>query len=287
VIKTFIRKNSVAAYFALTFAISWGGVFGMVGPGGFPGTPEQFQKLLPIAVVAMIAGPSIAGLLLIGLVRGRAGFREFSSRLLKWRVGPRWYAEALLIAPALMMTVLFALSSFSREFLPGLVVSPIRAATIFSGLAIALGAGVFEELGWTGFAIPELRKRYGTLTTGIVMGVAWAAWHLLVGVWASGTVPGKLTLASYMLDPFLFLAIFRILMVWVYDCTDSLFVAILMHVSLTASARILGAPGIAGVPLMVFDLAWFMAVWGVISVIAAANGRKFSRGQILKAGAVS
>ena len=276
-IKAFIRKHSVTVYFALTFAISWGGVLGVLGPGGFPGTPEQFQTLLPIAVAAMIAGPSIAGLVLIGLVHGRAGFREFSSRLLKWRVSPRWYVVALLIAPALMMTVLLALSSFSRKFLPGIVVSPIRAASIFSGLAIALGAGIFEELGWTGFALPELRKRYGTLTTGIIMGVAWAAWHLLVGVWASGTVPGKLTLASYMLDPFLFLAIFRILMVWVYDCTESLFVAILMHVSLTASARILSAPGIAGVPLMVFDLAWFTAVWIVLASVCRSKTWRLAR----------
>lgn len=249
----------------------------MVGPGGFPGTPEQFQTLLPIAVAVMIAGPSIAGLVLIGLVHGRAGFREFSSRQLKWRVSPRWYAVALLIAPALMMTVLLALSSFSRKFLPGIVVSPIRAASIFSGLAIALGAGIFEELGWTGFAIPALRRRYGTLTTGVIVGIAWAVWHLLVGVWASGTVHGKLTLASYMLDPFLFLAMFRILMVWVYDCTESLFVAILMHVSLTAGARIINAPGIAGWPLMVFDLAWFAALWAVIGLAGRSKTWRLAR----------
>jgi len=78
---------------------------------------------LPIAVAVMIAGPSISCLLLTGLIYGRAGFRDFSSRLLKWRASPRWYAVALLIAPALMMTVFLALSSFSRKFLPGIVVS--------------------------------------------------------------------------------------------------------------------------------------------------------------------
>lgn len=33
---------------------------------------------------------------------GKAGLRELRSRLLKWRVGARWYVAALLIAPALM-----------------------------------------------------------------------------------------------------------------------------------------------------------------------------------------
>ena len=90
---------------SLTFAISWGGILLVVGPGGFPGTPEQFETLLPLVGLAMLAGPPVAGILLTGLVHGRAGLREFLSRLLRWRVGPRWYAVALLTAPLLMLTV--------------------------------------------------------------------------------------------------------------------------------------------------------------------------------------
>lgn len=275
-IKDLIRKHSVATYFALTFAISWGGVLAVVGWGGFPGTAEQFKTLLPIAVVAMIAGPSVASLALTGLVSGRAGLHEFRLRLLKWRVGFRWYAAALLIAPSLMMGLLFALSIYSRQFLPGIVTSHDRTAAVLSGLAIALGAGIFEELGWTGFATPALRRRHGILATGLMVGVPWAVWHLLVGFWASGAVPGRLNLLSYMLDPFLFLTSFRVLMVWVYDRTGSLLIGILVHLSLTGSARIIGAPGIAGFPLILFDLAWFTAVWIVIAAVTAANLGHFS-----------
>ena len=99
------------AYFALTFALSWGGVLLILGgPGGIPGTPEQLESLLPFAVLAMVAGPSVAGMLLTGLVHGRAGYREVLSRLLRWRVGARWYAVTLLFAP-----LLFTALSFSRS----------------------------------------------------------------------------------------------------------------------------------------------------------------------------
>jgi hypothetical protein len=54
---------------------------------------------LPIAILLMLVGPSAAGLLLTGIVYGRAGFRDLLSRLLKWRVSLRWYAIALLTAP--------------------------------------------------------------------------------------------------------------------------------------------------------------------------------------------
>jgi hypothetical protein len=72
--KAFIMRHPVATCFALTFAISWGGVLLVIGgPRGVPGTPEQFETLLPFAVLAMLAGPSVAGILLTGLVYGRVG----------------------------------------------------------------------------------------------------------------------------------------------------------------------------------------------------------------------
>ncbi len=43
-IKTFILKYPVLSFFALTFALSWGGfVLAVGGPGGFPGDPAQIM----------------------------------------------------------------------------------------------------------------------------------------------------------------------------------------------------------------------------------------------------
>jgi hypothetical protein len=44
----------------------------------------------------MLTGRGIAGLLLTGVLSGRAGFRELGTRLRRWRFGARWYAIALL-----------------------------------------------------------------------------------------------------------------------------------------------------------------------------------------------
>ena len=99
---------------------------------------------------------------------------------------------------------------------------------------------------------------------------------MLGALWASGTVSGALPLTSYLFDPFLFLTAFRVLMVWIYDRTESLLVGILMHVSLTASARIIGAMGLAGMPLLTFDLLWFVAVWVVVGAVAVANRGRLS-----------
>lgn len=272
----FISRHPVPAYFALTFAISWGGVLLVAGPSGIPGTSEDMKTLFPLAATAMVAGPSVAGVLLTALVNGKAGLRKLLSRLCRWRVRARWYAAALLPAPALMMALLLSLSLFSPRFLPGIVVSSDKTGLLLSGFAVAMIAGIFEEIGWTGFAIPTLRLRYGVFETGLMVGLVWSAWHLLVAVWASGTVSGPFSLASYMLDPFLFLVAFRVFMVWVYDHTKSLLAGILMHVSLTGSARIISAPGLVGLPLLTFDLIWFAAVWVIVAAVAAANRGRLS-----------
>lgn len=126
-----------------------------------------------------------------GLIYGRAGLREVLSRLLKGRVAARWYAVALLTAPLLMMAVLLTLSLFSREFVPGIFTSNDRATLLLVGIARAVGAGFFEELGWSGFVIPELKRHRGVISTGLIVGVLWGAWHLLAYVWTSGTVSGR------------------------------------------------------------------------------------------------
>jgi membrane protease YdiL (CAAX protease family) len=179
-IKAFIKKYSVLIYFALTFTISWGGLLAIGGHGGTSsGTAWQSDPRLPLMILAMLGGPSVAGILLTTLVYGRTGLREVLSRLLKWRVGTGWYVVAVLTAPLVYTVVHIALSLVSPVYLPTLLSTGDKTSLLLSAVAVGLGVGLFEELGWTGFAIPELRRRYGVFTTGLVVGVLWGAWHLL------------------------------------------------------------------------------------------------------------
>ncbi len=185
-ISVFIKRHPVLTYFALTFTISWGGILIVVSPGGIPGTTDQIEMLFPIALMTLLVGPSVAGILSTGLVHGRTGFRELLSRLFKWRVGARWYAVALLITPLLVTVTLFVLSQFSPVFLPDIFTTKDKASLLLTGIMVGLMGGFLEELGWTGFAVPGLRLRYGVLTTGLIVGFLWGAWHFLVTFWASG-----------------------------------------------------------------------------------------------------
>ena len=230
----------------------------------------------PVMYVAMLAGPSVAGLLMTSLVSGRAGLREVLARLLKWRVGGRGYAVALLTASFLVTAVSLALSLPSPEFLPAVFMTNDKAPLLLSGLAAGLIVGIFEELGWTGFVIPRIRRRYGVLSTGLLVGVLWGAWHFIM-FWEPGSFSAAFPLALLLVKLFSWLPAYRVLMVWVYDRTGSLLLARLMHASLTATQLILMPLPASGMSLLTSILAWAAALWIVAAMIAVANGGQFSR----------
>lgn len=275
-ILTFIKMRPLLIYFTLAFAISWGGVLLVIGgPGKILVTRDQIETLLPFTILAMLIGPSVAGILLTSLVYGKAGLREILSRLLRWRVDARWYAVALLAAPLMATAILLALLPTSPLFLPGIFASEDKATMLLLGITAGLVVGFFEELGWTGFAVPRLRLHYGVLATGLIMGFLWGAWHSFLAFCGNGTSSGAIFLPLF-LPEFLYyvtvLPAYRVLMVLIYDRTGSLLVSILMHASLTASVPFILMPlEISGAPLVI----WYLVLAAALCiVVAAVQGRE-------------
>ena len=198
-IKASVKSHPLLSYFALTFAISWGGFVLAVGPGGIPATKEQFTTIPLGAILAVLVGPSVSGILLTGLVHRKAGFRDLFIRMRRWRVGARWYAVALLTAPLVFTAVLMPLSLISPVFRLGIFASDAKVSFVLMNIVVALVVGILEELGWTGFAVPTLlRLRYSVLSTGLIVGVLWGAWHLLGNdIWASVATSGGFPLALF------------------------------------------------------------------------------------------
>ena len=277
-ITAFIKRHPLVTYYILTFAISWGGMLLAIGgPGGLPGTPEQADRLMGVAF-SLMAGPSVSGLLLTGFVSGRAGLRDLFARLRRWRVGARWYAVALCTSPVLATAVFFALSSRFSEF--PIVTTDDKTSLLLQAIAAGLGGGFFEEIGWTGFAIPRLKRHRGVFATGLIAGVLWGAWHFLVNFWYSGANSGQLSLVLFVTLYFLTgvaqLTAYRVLMVWVYDRTESLLIAVLMHASLIVSTTPILLPAMTGAAFLTWFVVFAGALWVVVAAVALANGSQLS-----------
>jgi membrane protease YdiL (CAAX protease family) len=261
-----LARHQVWIYFALTFAISWGTVLAAVGTGGFPGSEADFSRLIAPVVAAMLLGPSIAGIALTLFVGGRPGWSQYLTRF-KSSIPARSLFWALL-APVTVVAVLLLLSISSPVFTPGVATASNPVAHVLLGIVTGISAGVFEELGWTGFAVPALRKRFSSFTTGLFVGLFWGAWHLLVVWWGSTATSGGLSMAIYLPAMcFSFLPPYRILMVRLHDQTKSLPFAMLLHGILTASVRIFDPIGIFGPAIIEYNLALGAALWVIVGVL--------------------
>ena len=264
-IKDFIQKHSALTYFILTIIFTWGCMALAVYPGGFPITDEQFETSGALVYVAMLVGPSCAGLLLTGFLDGRTGFRDLFSRLFRWRIGARWYAVALLTAPLMIVAILLGLSIFSPDFLPTIFTTDDKLALVLPAIAAGIVVGLFEELGWTGFAVPRLNQRYGVLKAGLIVGAIWGAWHF-PPFWKSDTFSSAIPLILMLGQLFSWLPPYRVLMVWVYDRTRSLFICVLMHASLMASLSAFVPAELAGSSLIAWIFTWAAALWIVVTI---------------------
>ena len=114
-----------------------------------------------------------AALLITALEGGRPAVRELFARMLRWRVGIRWWLFALLALPAttLLVAVLFGDSAH----LPG--------PEVLVGELLGLAAGLFliniwEEATWAGFFQTHLERRHNFFVAAALTGLPFTAVHM-------------------------------------------------------------------------------------------------------------
>lgn len=216
-----LKRYALPTFFALTFLISWGIwvplILSLDLASGLP------TSAIPLATLGVF-GPSIAGLLMTGWCGGWEGVKALLRRLADWRSGGRWY-----LVIGLGVVLLYALSLLVFLLTRDDVVrfDPSRWATIFPILAYGLLSGPLgEELGWRGFALPLLLRRWNALLASLLLGLAWGAWHLPLFFWEIPGLSPPIPFINYLLS----IIAFAILITWSFRGTrGSLFVAVFFH----------------------------------------------------------
>jgi uncharacterized protein len=254
-------RRQLLVYFGLAYGITWGAIALLLVALDLDFSKVGINEAL-LMLLFMLAGPSVAGIVLTAAFEGRAGLAGMFRRLTRLRVPLRWYALAALLVPSLLLAILLPLATWvSADYLPSLLVF---------GVAVGLLAGCLEELGWTGFATPRLLARYSPLRAGLILGLAWAAWHGLAdfsGSVASMGVGGWLvSMVAYWIVP---LTGYRVLMTWAYSHHRSLALAMLMHAGYTGwlVTLTMDMPAGLGSAALAWQLPFGAAIWLAVGVV--------------------
>lgn len=180
---------------------------------------------------------SLAGIILAAVEGRRGGTRELLRRVLIWRVGIQWWAFALLfwVVPAVAGLYLFDLFGGPPVDWSGLrplssIVPLIIMLTIFAGLG--------EEFGWRGFAMPRLQARYSALVSSVIIGLMWGLWHIPLFL-TRGTIQYAWQLEAGLIPAVVGYTVFNmasaIQYAWVFNNTNgSVLLVAVLHGSLNA-----------------------------------------------------
>ena len=158
-IPALIKQHAFIVFIVLTVLISWFPWY--VSGSGF-----------------LVFGPSIAGVIILALTRGKDGLRDLGQRALRWRVGLRWWGIALCFS-SLSIFLAIALNAMLGGSLPSFAFFKQEwyLAPVFFLLTI-IGGPLGEEFGWRGFALPHLQRKRSPIVSSVIIGIVWALWHL-------------------------------------------------------------------------------------------------------------
>lgn len=219
--------------------------------------------------------PAVAALLAAALTGGRGALRDLGARLVRWRVGWRWYLVVVLgpAAFSVVVALLYALmgGSFAAATPPALrgetplVILPLFLVVLF------ITDGVGEELAWRGFALPRLLASYNALVASLILGVLWALWHLPL-VWTEVAPLYQQPVWLLLLDT----TAKSILFTWVFLHTrGSVLVAALLHAT---TNLFVVSPVVAEVGSVALMLLAALAKWILVGVVIAVAGPGLAKG---------
>jgi membrane protease YdiL (CAAX protease family) len=241
---SFIRRYPLITFFVLAYVLSW-----------WPWILYALD-LLPQPIVGF--GPFLAAIVVLAITRGKTGVVGLLRRMVRWRVGLRWYAVALLLPVAITLAaavfnVLLGARAPSSVELGGW--TSLFSTFLLLLLVPGIG-GAWEEPGWRGYALPRLQVGRSALFASLILWVGIVIWHLPL------MIVGEVHWSDIM-----FLLGFVIVFNWVFNnANGSVLILMLMHAMNNTISGSFFSPMFSGVDSV--RQAWlFAALWCAVAIV--------------------
>lgn len=157
-----LKRYEIVLFILLVFVLSW-----------FP----WYTGIAPETVVFF---PSLLGIVMAFAVGGKENGMNLLRSAIRWRVQSRywliaWFGPLLIFVVGLGVFLLVGGKSPSFTVIKEeLHLLPIWLLVVF----LPINGPVGEEIGWRGYALPELQERTGPTIASLIIGTVWGLWHL-------------------------------------------------------------------------------------------------------------
>lgn len=204
VMKTIITKHPIVFFCTLNIIIS---LLIALLSGSFNNTPQWAVGLFAILIILFI--------------KGKVDVYKLIKSTLFRCVNLKWYLAALML-PILFCSLSYVAISFI-EYKELIDLEFNHSVGDYAVLVLLMLLGSYcEELGWRGFMLPQLLKKYSLFVSTLLIGMFWGIWHL------------NITLGISVSIIYLILVIeFSFISSWLYIQTkQDLLAIIILHTSI-------------------------------------------------------
>lgn len=166
-----------------------------------------------------------------GCFYGKEEIIVLLKKLTIWKVNPLFYVFALcytvvsIYAPSFICAVIGVNYKIhiNNQYSGFQLTSPFAIFSFFLAIMF-FGGPLGEELGWRGFVLPKLQKRFSPFRASIILGSIWSCWH--IPMFLAHAAGYDISFFRYLFETIWL----TILFTWLYNHTKgSLFISILFH----------------------------------------------------------
>jgi membrane protease YdiL (CAAX protease family) len=213
--------------------------------------------------LAGVFAPALVAVLLTARAAGRAGVAQLLAPIGRWQVPGWYYAFAVLYFPATKLAAALVVRIGTGTW-PRFGDTPILL--MLGGLFVSTWVQAGEEVGWRGYALPRLAARLGLGGASLVLGMAWALWHLPLFFIAGSGSDGQ-SFPVYLLH----VTALSVAMAWLYWRTGgSLLLTMLMHAAINNTTTLV--PAASPVPVGTFAWDTTPMAWATAAVAWVVAG---------------
>lgn len=183
-----------------------------------------FQSAAKYSISFTQLSPAIAVVFISLILKDKTSINDIKNHFYINKIVVKWMIPAIAIPGICIVVSSFIMTYYKIDYISW---KGDMLFYILNFVAILIGSAA-EEIGWRGFLLPNLQKKYTPFISSIIVGILWGVWHLNFtgGIW--GFILYTVTIIEM-----------SILMSWVYNKSNgNILLMIVWHLIINLTSHI-------------------------------------------------
>lgn len=158
-------------FFIIVFLVAWI----LFITANLISTDGELSTLSRVLIFMGAISPGLVAIFITAITKGGEGVKALIAKISFTDTNVKWYVFAvtfIAFLKGLAALVYFLVYNSWPQF------GTTSWYVMVLGIAVSMWTQAGEEIGWRGYALPLMSKKFGLAMASILLGILWAIWHL-------------------------------------------------------------------------------------------------------------